>query len=183
MRGEAMAEAAKLVHLAFSDRAAALERVRRGVGIVRAHIYFGGAELGRRVNATGRVRVVGAGRVSLGDHVEFTGGMIPSIVTCHAGAELVIGEWSGFNYGAIIDCRRAIHIGKRCLFGSMLTLRDGPITIEDDVWVAHGVLVEPGVRIGAGSVISAGSVVASDVPPGSLVSGNPAVCYPLDAPR
>ncbi len=49
-----------------------------------------------------------------------------------------------------------------------------PIVIEDGVWIGMGVLVLPGVTIGAGSVVSAGSVIASDIPPNSLVSGNPA---------
>lgn len=154
------------------DASVVLRRIRRGTGIVRAHALFHGAKLGARVNATGALRVVASGRVSVGDHVDFVGGMVPSIVMCHEGAELVVGDWCGFNYGVIIDCRHAIHIGERCLFGSMLVLRDSaghPVTIEDDVWVAHGVVIEPGVRIGAGSVISAGSVVTADVPPGSLV--------------
>jgi maltose O-acetyltransferase len=54
--------------------------------------------------------------------------------------------------------------------------RDGvsPVTIGDDVWLAHGVIVEPGVTIGDGSVVSAGSVVTRDVPAGHLAGGNPA---------
>jgi maltose O-acetyltransferase len=57
--------------------------------------------------------------------------------------------------------------------------RAGPVIVEDDVWLAHGVIVEPGVTIGAGSVVSAGSVVTRDVPQGSLASGNPAQCVRL----
>jgi maltose O-acetyltransferase len=56
-----------------------------------------------------------------------------------------------------------------------------PIVIGDDVWLAHGVIVEPGVTIGAGSVVSAGSVVRRDIPPRSLAAGNPVTCTPLVA--
>ena len=35
-------------------------------------------------------------------------------------------------------------------------------------------LILPGVRIGAGAIVSAGSVVTADVPPDTLVAGNPA---------
>ncbi len=48
-----------------------------------------------------------------------------------------------------------------------------PIVIEDDVWIGGGVSVMPGVTIGRGSVIGAGAVVTRDVPPMSLVVGNP----------
>ncbi|WP_125605816.1 sugar O-acetyltransferase [Lapidilactobacillus bayanensis] len=48
-----------------------------------------------------------------------------------------------------------------------------PITIEDNVWIAAGVLVLPGVTIGANSVIGAGSVVTKDIPANSLAVGNP----------
>ena len=35
-------------------------------------------------------------------------------------------------------------------------------------------LIIPGVTIGEGSVVGAGSVVTKNVPPGSVVGGNPA---------
>jgi maltose O-acetyltransferase len=163
----------------------ALERLRRGLGVVRALVLFRGAEIGRLVNATGRVRVIAGGRISVGHHVQFLGGMVATEIICHPGAELCIGACSGFNYGVMIDCKERIHIGKRCLFGSMTRLRDsdpmrhGPIVIDDDVWLAHGAVIQPGVHIGAGSIVSAGSVVDVDVPPDSIAIGDPAESFPL----
>lgn len=52
---------------------------------------------------------------------------------------------------------------------------DKPIIIEDNVWIGTRVILLPGVRIGRGSIIGAGSVVTKDVPPYSVVAGNPAV--------
>jgi acetyltransferase-like isoleucine patch superfamily enzyme len=56
--------------------------------------------------------------------------------------------------------------------------RDGvtatPITIESNVWIAANVTIIGGVRVGENSVVAAGSVVTKDVPPNTLVGGNPA---------
>ncbi len=49
-----------------------------------------------------------------------------------------------------------------------------PIVLEDDVWLGGSVVICPGVTIGRGSVVAAGSVVTKDVPPMSVVGGNPA---------
>lgn len=50
----------------------------------------------------------------------------------------------------------------------------GRITIENDCFIGDSALVLPGVRIGASSVVGAGSVVVKDIPPRSVVAGNPA---------
>lgn len=50
----------------------------------------------------------------------------------------------------------------------------GGVVIEEDVWLAAGVIVNDGVRIGRGSVVGAGSVVTKDLPPYSIAYGVPA---------
>lgn len=57
--------------------------------------------------------------------------------------------------------RRSVTIGK-------------PIMIERNVWIAAGATIIGGVTIGENSVVAAGSVVTKDVPPNTLVAGNPA---------
>src|SRR5262245_17573444 len=49
-----------------------------------------------------------------------------------------------------------------------------PIVIARNVWIAVGVTILGGVTVGENSVVAAGSVVIHDVPPNTLVGGNPA---------
>jgi acetyltransferase-like isoleucine patch superfamily enzyme len=49
-----------------------------------------------------------------------------------------------------------------------------PIVIERHVWIAAGATIIGGVTIGENSVVAAGSAVTKDVPPNTLVGGNPA---------
>jgi acetyltransferase-like isoleucine patch superfamily enzyme len=48
------------------------------------------------------------------------------------------------------------------------------IVVEDGAWIGGGVVITAGVRIGKNAVVGAGSVVTKDVPPYSVVVGNPA---------
>jgi acetyltransferase-like isoleucine patch superfamily enzyme len=59
-----------------------------------------------------------------------------------------------------------------------------PIRIESNVWIGFDACVLPGVTIGAGSIVGARSVVTTDVPPYTVVAGNPArVIRKLEPPE
>ena len=49
-----------------------------------------------------------------------------------------------------------------------------PVVIERNVWIAADATIIGGVTVGENSVVAAGSVVTKDVPPNTLVGGNPA---------
>lgn len=49
-----------------------------------------------------------------------------------------------------------------------------PVVIEDDCWIGANAVITSGVTIGKHAVVAAGSVVTKDVPPFSVVAGNPA---------
>lgn len=50
----------------------------------------------------------------------------------------------------------------------------GDTVIGNDVWIGQNVTVLPGVHIGDGVIIGLNSVVTKDIPPYTVVAGNPA---------
>lgn len=88
--------------------------------------------------------------------------------------------------------KEPVRIGKNCvLTGCSLITHDAstnkylgigygekspclPIIIEDDCFIGYQSIILMGVTIGKGSIVGAGAVVTKNVPPNSVVSGNPA---------
>jgi acetyltransferase-like isoleucine patch superfamily enzyme len=56
-----------------------------------------------------------------------------------------------------------------------ISLDEKPIKICDDAWIGAGAMVLRGVTVGQGGIVAAGAVVTKDVPPYTIVAGNPAV--------
>ncbi len=168
--------------------------------------YFPGAEdlvadrrharlLTERLNAAGadeperRRTLLGELLGSLGEQTE-----ILSPFACDYGYQIFVGARTFINFGAVILDSAPVSIGDDVQIGPGVHLvtpshpldpderRTGlewgaPITIEDDAWLATGVIVCPGVTIGAGCVIGAGSVVTRDMPARHVCFGNP--CRPV----
>lgn len=70
--------------------------------------------------------------------------------------------FSPYLYQASLGRRDAVDIpNKRCV-------------IEDDVWIGHNAIVLPSAtHVGRGSAIGAGAIVTHNVPPYSIIAGNP----------
>jgi virginiamycin A acetyltransferase len=50
----------------------------------------------------------------------------------------------------------------------------GDTVIGNDVWIGYAATIMPGITIGDGAIIGSKAVVTKDVPPYSIVGGNPA---------
>jgi acetyltransferase-like isoleucine patch superfamily enzyme len=72
--------------------------------------------------------------------------------------------------GRRLELERAAYRRPRYLDGGA----GRPVRIGRNVWIGFGACVLPGVTIGEGSVVGAKAVVAEDVPPFTVVGGNPA---------
>lgn len=118
-----------------------------------------------------------SGNVALERHIKVTarGG-----VTISAGCQI--------NRGVTLDGRGGIRIGSAVNISSEVMLltadhdpssatfegRSRPIVIGNRAWIATRAIVLPGTTIGEGAVVAAGAVVHGEVPPWSIVAGNPA---------
>jgi virginiamycin A acetyltransferase len=57
---------------------------------------------------------------------------------------------------------------------SKINVKNGKITIGNDVWIGTNVTILPNINIGNGAIIGAGAVVTKDVPDYAIVVGVPA---------
>lgn len=135
-------------------RWAATELVRRQAEQAGEGLHVNGwshvtgrTRLGRNVHFNG-LRVLGAGRVTIGDNF-------------HSGEEcLLISQVHDYDGGDALP------------YGTGVLPRD--IVIEDNVWLGARVIVLGGVRIAEGAIVQAGSCVVSDVPRCAIAGGHPA---------
>lgn len=98
------------------------------------------------------------------------------------GANCIVGDT------CFLDGRDGIRLGRNVNIGSHVSIYTrqhdvddpdfaevgGPVDVGDYAWIASHAVVLPGVSIGEGAVVAAASVVTKDVPPYTLVGGNPA---------
>jgi serine O-acetyltransferase len=82
------------------------------------------------------------------------------------------------NAGAVIGSNvtmfHGVTLGQRDRVARDGTRTTGTPLVEDDVWIGPHAVIVGGITVGRGSRIAAGAFVTQDVPPASLVVGNPA---------
>jgi acetyltransferase-like isoleucine patch superfamily enzyme len=120
------------------------------------------------------------GRVTLGQYALVHGARI----ICDA--EVSIGDYALISWNVVLmdtyrvpldplERQKELElVPKRPLRLACADVLAKPIRIERNVWIGFDACVLPGVTIGEGSVVGARSVVTTDVPPFTVVAGNPA---------
>ncbi|MEY3606933.1 MAG: hypothetical protein RL289_1113 [Actinomycetota bacterium] len=119
------------------------------------------------------------------------GGFIRAPLKVDYGINIHWGKNSFANFGLVALDVAPIYVGENVAIGPNVQLLTPihpldveirtagwesakPIWIEDNVWIGGGAIILAGIRVGVNSVVGAGSVVTKDVPPNSVVVGNPA---------
>jgi acetyltransferase-like isoleucine patch superfamily enzyme len=68
----------------------------------------------------------------------------------------------------------AINLFEKGILADIDNVNELPVIIEDYVWIGFKASILKGVHIGKGAIVAACSVVTKDVPPYTVVAGNPA---------
>ena len=129
--------------------------------------------------------------IIVGEFTYFAGTDFESRVTHHydfIGDRLIIGRFCQIAAGAEFVMNGANHQMNAVTTFPFYTLEGwdmappplsalpikGDTVIGNDVWIGQNATILPGVHIGDGAIIGANSVVGRDVPPYTVVAGNPA---------
>ncbi|HZH04821.1 MAG TPA: sugar O-acetyltransferase [Myxococcaceae bacterium] len=170
----------KIVHSRTPESAAMVASIKRAMAIT--------ATLNRLTfNDSGKIRDLFSELI--GKKVDESFSLIPPFYTA-SGEEIRVGRNVFINQNCTFYDLGGLDIGDDVMIGPNVNLITAghpvepsqrrtvtigkPIVIERNVWVAAGATIIGGVTVGENSVVSAGSVVTKDVPPNTLVGGNPA---------
>ncbi len=137
-------------------------------------------------------------RIAIGANVNIASGSWLSVVDRYLDRSyepsLSIGDWTSLGPDLVIACIGRIEIGARVLTASRVFIGDTyhdyrdpqtaiadqpmrdpePVTIGAGSFLGIGAIVLPGVTIGERAYVAGGAVVSRDVPPNTVVAGNPA---------
>ena len=169
-------------------------------GILYGRVMFRKAKLGRRVNLRPRATIMNPRYMTIGDFCYF--GPECRIEAWDRyndkrySPEIIFGRDVRINSTCHIGAINRIEIGDECLLGSHVLITDhshgmnvyeelgmhpskrdlyskGDVIIGKRCWICENAVILPNVHIGEGCIIAANAVVTKDVPPFSVVAGNP----------
>lgn len=134
--------------------------------------------------------------------------VLRGIIRCETPGQVEIGDDVYVGDGVIVYSRNSIRIGARTMIAHGVQIFDNdahpanaaerfddyrrllegrerialipsaPVVLGEDCWLGMNAIILKGVHIGARSIVAAGAVVSKDVPPDTVVAGNPALCLP-----
>jgi acetyltransferase-like isoleucine patch superfamily enzyme len=186
----------------FFDR---LEHTRRealtivyGDPLARRFAEFG---RGSRIMAP-RVALINPASVAIGNEVEVRSGVCIEAYAPPGQVVLRLGDRTVVGHNARFVAVNGIEVGEDCGIGHGTTVADTihdwtevlggapastssfvegpPLRIRDGAWIGNDCGLYRGITIGERAIVAPGSIVTRDVPPETMVSGNPArrVPYP-----
>lgn len=122
-----------------------------------------GAQIGPGVHVYPKARIWAPWNLSMGAHSSFA-----DDVDCYNVARVSVGIHVTVSQQAFL-CTASHNYNS-----PSFDLTASAIRIEDYVWIAAGAFVAPGAILREGSVAAARAVVIKEIPPWTVVAGNPA---------
>lgn len=137
-------------------------------------------------------------QIVLGEHVDING-----CLSVGKNGKITVGDWALVGPRALIQAMTRVRLGRFTYIGPDVLIIDSnhhsiyamermidvlgvdkgisglnavskAITIGNHVWIGRRAMIFKGVTIGDRSIVGAGAVVTHDVPPDTVVAGNPA---------
>ena len=159
-------------------------------------MYGGSIVIGNKVKVEHPTLFQGRGKLTLCDGswlgFDMAGAKTLPIILQprEADSEIILGKNCAVMNGCELVARSSISIGGKTRIGPQTLIYDSdfhavdpdlrnhpgktePVVIEENVWIGSRAIILKGVHIGRDAVVAAGCVVTKDVPPGSIVAGNP----------
>lgn len=136
--------------------------------------------IGSRCEIKGTLYSFEGGKISIGNNVFISfSTYIGAMDSINIGDDVIIASnvriFDNNNHPTDPDMRRKM--SHNDFYGDLWTWKYAahkPVIIEDNVWIGEYSAILKGVTIGEGSIVGCHSVVTKDVPPYSIVAGNPA---------
>lgn len=152
--------------------------------------------LGRRTALSNSLQVNNPRAVAIGSYVTIASQFVLADL-CPVKGELpkiIIGDRCTILWRFQCNAAQSVRIGRDVLIASNVLITDSdhviepgglpvtrnnkfvtrPVCIEDNCWLGQNVVILKGVTIGHDSIIGANSTVTHEIPPYSVVAGNPA---------
>lgn len=134
-----------------------------------------------------RFYISGSGKVFLGSGVKIFTDLGQTLFQVADWAILTIGDHTVLNGVQWVHCEREITIGSHVRVGPGVKIIDSnthprwpgdnqtpePVMLGRNCWIGMGSSILPGVEVGKHSIVGAASVVTKNVPPKTMVVGNP----------